>query len=160
VIHDAFAEVVLGRSALDIESIWDGAFSYCNFFGQAGAEMRAISAINIALWDLARQRTGQPIYNLLGGRVRDLIPIYNTCVNDQDDFLNRPAKLAKKPPFTRHQGNEDLAVGPIRPAFSVHVSGWPAGQLAMGPSGSFLPSRDLDTGLNVVKGSVALSATT
>jgi galactonate dehydratase len=156
VIHDAFAEMVLGRSALDIESIWDGAFSYCNFFGHAGAEMRAISAIDIALWDLAGQRTGQPIYNLLGGRVRDHIPIYNTCVDtelysDQDDFLNRPAKLAKS---LLSQGIKAMKIWPwdrFAPRFQSMSAAGPAGQVAMGPSGSFLPSRDLDTGLNVVK---------
>ena len=42
--------------------------------------MRAISAIDVALWDLAGQHTGQPIYNLLGGRNRERIPVYNTCV--------------------------------------------------------------------------------
>ena len=43
--------------------------------------MRAISTVDVALWDLLGQYTGQPIYNLLGGRSRDRIPIYNTCVS-------------------------------------------------------------------------------
>jgi L-alanine-DL-glutamate epimerase-like enolase superfamily enzyme len=55
-------------------------FSLVNFCGYAGAEMRAISAIDVALWDLAGQHLGKPIYALLGGRNRDRIRIYNTCV--------------------------------------------------------------------------------
>ena len=156
VIHDAFVNMILGRSALDIESIWDHGFSYCNFFGYAGAEMRAISAVDIALWDLAGQRTGLPIYNLLGGRVRDYIPIYNTCVDtdlyrDQDDFLNHPANLAKS---LISQGIRAMKIWPwdrFAPRFHSMAAAGPAGQLAMGPSGSFLTSRDLDSGLNVVK---------
>ena len=70
VIHDLIAAFVLDRSDFEIESIWDQVFSYCNFFGYAGAEMRALSAVDIALWDLLGQRTGQPIYNLLGGMVQ------------------------------------------------------------------------------------------
>ena len=57
-------------------------FAIVNFFGFAGAETRAISTVDVALWDLLGQYKGQPIYNLLGGRCRDRIPIYNTCVSD------------------------------------------------------------------------------
>lgn len=100
VVHDTIAGFVLGQSAFDIERIWDEVFSYTNFFGFAGAEMRALSAVDVALWDLIGQRLGQPVYNLIGGRTRDKIPVYNTCVNsglstDYDDFIERPAQLAK-----------------------------------------------------------------
>jgi len=80
IIHDVCAPLLIGRYPLDIENHWNNLFSLVNFFGFAGAEMRAISAIDIALWDLAGQHNGQPIYNLLGGRNRDRIPVYNTCV--------------------------------------------------------------------------------
>ena len=80
VIHDLFADILMGRDPLDIENHWNNLFSLANFCGFAGAEMRAISAIDIALWDLAGQYLGQPIYNLLGGRNRESIPVYNTCV--------------------------------------------------------------------------------
>ncbi|PYU64871.1 MAG: hypothetical protein DMG49_25550, partial [Acidobacteria bacterium] len=80
VIHDLFASLLIGRNALDIENHWNNLFSLVNFCGFAGAEMRAISAVDIALWDLAGQYTGQPIYNLLGGRNRERVPVYNTCV--------------------------------------------------------------------------------
>ena len=56
-------------------------FATVNFFGFAGAETRAISTVDVALWDLLGQYTGQPIYNLLGGRSRDRIPLYDTCVS-------------------------------------------------------------------------------
>jgi galactonate dehydratase len=80
VIHDTFAPLLMGRDPLDIENHWHNMFALANFFGYAGAEMRAISAIDIALWDIAGQNAGQPIYNLLGGRNRDRIQVYNTCV--------------------------------------------------------------------------------
>jgi len=80
VVHDVFAPLLLGRDPLEIENHWTNMFSLVNFCGFAGAEMRAISAIDVALWDLAGQHLGKPIYALLGGRNRDRIRIYNTCV--------------------------------------------------------------------------------
>ncbi len=81
VIHGVFAPLLIGREVLDLENHWNNLFSLVNFCGFAGAEMRALSAVDVALWDLAGQHLGQPIYNLLGGRSRDRIPIYNTCVS-------------------------------------------------------------------------------
>ncbi len=100
VIHDFAAPMLLGQSAFDRERHWQNLFCYANFFGYAGAEMRAISALDIALWDLLGQHTGQPIYNLLGGRTRDAIRVYNTCVDtplyaDQTGFLNNAGELAQ-----------------------------------------------------------------
>ena len=81
IIHDVLAPLLIGRNALDVENHWNNMFSLVNFFGFAGSEMRAISAVDIALWDLAGQYSGQAIYNLLGGRNRETIPVYNTCVS-------------------------------------------------------------------------------
>ena len=70
-IHDQLAPLLLGRNPLDIERHWHTMF-----------------AVDIALWDIAGQYCGQPIYNLLGGRSRDRIPVYNTCLGHgphQDD---------------------------------------------------------------------------
>lgn len=156
VIHDLIATFVLGRSDCETESIWDQVFSYCNFFGYAGSEMRALSAIDIALWDLFGQRCGQPIYNLLGGSVRDAIPIYNTCVDtephdDGDAFLNRPAALARD---LLSEGIHAMKIWPwdrFAPRLKSTAVWGPAGFTAMGPSGSYISARDLDAGLNIVK---------
>lgn len=101
IIHDVYAPLLIGRDPLNIENHWANMFSLVNFCGYAGAEMRAISAVDIALWDLAGQHTGQPIYNLLGGRNRERIRIYNTCVGygkypDNDLWLGgRAGELAQ-----------------------------------------------------------------
>jgi L-alanine-DL-glutamate epimerase-like enolase superfamily enzyme len=100
VIHDVAAPVLLGEDPLDIERHWHALFHITNYFGYAGAELRAVSALDIALWDIAGQAAGQPVYNLLGGRVRERIWTYNTCASygDRDDytaFHERPAELAE-----------------------------------------------------------------
>ena len=118
--------------------------------------MRALSAVDIALWDLLGQRTGQPIYQLLGGKLRKSIPIYNTCVDteayrDQEDFMNRPGALAKD---LLSQGIKAMKVWPwdrFAPKFVTSAVSGPAGYLSMGPSGSFISLKDLDAGLSIVK---------
>ena len=79
VVHDLAVRHLLGQNPLHIESLWATMFDFAAFHGYAGAELRAISAIDIALWDILGQVTGQPIYTLLGGPCRDSIRIYNTC---------------------------------------------------------------------------------
>ncbi len=70
-------------------------FQAISYSGWAGAEMRAISAVDIALWDLAGKAAGVPIYQLLGGASRQSIRTYNTCY-DHINFLTEPAvRLAR-----------------------------------------------------------------
>ncbi|MGB8854170.1 MAG: mandelate racemase/muconate lactonizing enzyme family protein [Pirellulales bacterium] len=78
-IHDWMAARLIGRDALAIEEHWRWFYERSTPFGHPGAEMRALSAIDLALWDLLGQACGQPVYRLLGGPVRERIPVYNTC---------------------------------------------------------------------------------
>lgn len=78
-IHDWMAERLLGADALAIQAHWRFLYERCTPFGPPGAEMRALSAIDVALWDIAAQAAGEPLYRRLGGPVREQIPIYNTC---------------------------------------------------------------------------------
>lgn len=95
IILNDFAPVLLGRDPRDIERIWLDLLTHVQYRGWAGAEMRAISAVDIALWDLLGKSTGCPLYILLGGQCWDSIPIYNTCYDDGYDFNRQPAELAK-----------------------------------------------------------------
>ena len=49
IVHDFAAPLLLGQSAFDRERLWQTLFCYANLFGYAGAEMRAMSAIDLAL---------------------------------------------------------------------------------------------------------------
>jgi len=80
-VHEWMARRLLGQDALAIESHWRFLYERCANFGARGAELRAISAIDLALWDLLGQTCGQPIYRLLGGPVRSRVPVYNSLGN-------------------------------------------------------------------------------
>src|SRR5882762_3789468 len=64
VVH-RLAPLLIGRNPLEIDRLWADMFLAVSYAGWAGAEMRAISAIDIALWDLFGKAAGQPIYKLL-----------------------------------------------------------------------------------------------
>jgi galactonate dehydratase len=95
IILNDLAPILLGRDATEIEALWHDMLLRVHPRGWAGAEMRAISAIDMALWDLLGKVTGQPLYVLLGGKCRETVPIYNTCYDDAYDFNEKPAELAK-----------------------------------------------------------------
>ena len=162
IIHDVYAPLLIGRDPLDIENHWQNLFALVNFCGAMGAEMRALSAVDVALWDLAGQIAGQPIYNMLGGRSRDRIRIYNTCVGfgkypDLDAWLNgRAGELAadllkqgitamKVWPFD--QFGPTIA-GPHDPRGVVRV--WGAATAA-GTLGHAISDDDLKAGIAIVE---------
>ena len=94
VVRRSLAPVLLGRDPSRIDQLWNDMFRAINYSGWAGAEIRAISAVDMALWDLAGKAAGLPVYKLLGGASRDRIRTYNTCY-DRLDFLTEPVKLAR-----------------------------------------------------------------
>jgi len=156
VIHDFAAPLLLGQSAFDRERHWQALFSYANFFGFAGAELRAVSAVDLALWDLLGKHTGQPVLRLLGGQTRDTIRVYNTCVNtpryaDQDGFLRTPGALAES---LLAQGITAMKVWPwdqFAPQLNVGAVTGPAGWSAVGPVGHDLRPEQLARGLWTVQ---------
>jgi galactonate dehydratase len=69
-------DVVVGASAWDIERLWNRMYRSLYYNGMGGVVMAAISAIDTALYDIVGKKLGVPVYKLLGGKVRDSLPIY------------------------------------------------------------------------------------
>jgi galactonate dehydratase len=69
------AELV-GENPADIERLWHKIFRSFTYMGSRGAAVECVSGIDIALWDLRGKSLGKPIYELLGGAVRDEIALY------------------------------------------------------------------------------------
>jgi L-alanine-DL-glutamate epimerase-like enolase superfamily enzyme len=81
-IHETAATILLGKDPLEIDRLGKSLQGYVGY-RSSGAEMRGNSAIDIALWDIFGKSTNLPIYQLLGGKSRDDIHIYNTCAGYQ-----------------------------------------------------------------------------
>src|SRR5438094_8236948 len=77
-LHEFVAPRVLGKNPLEIERLARSLTGYLGFRG-SGVETRAVSAFDIALWDLYGKLCNQPLYQVLGGASRDSIRTYNTC---------------------------------------------------------------------------------
>lgn len=69
------APVLIGREADDISGLWERMYQETLLSGRRGLVVRAISAVDIGLWDLAAKRRGIPLCAMLGGTRRD-IPVY------------------------------------------------------------------------------------
>lgn len=99
-IHDHFGPLLIGRDAADIEAHWQTMFKLSDHAGYGGAELRAISALDIALWDIKGQALKLPVFELIGGGTRHRIRVYNTLgvygdVTDAHDVWRTPVTLAK-----------------------------------------------------------------
>src|SRR5665648_537018 len=74
-LNDHVAALLVGREANNIEDTWQ--YLYRGAYWRRGpVTMAAIGAIDMALWDILGKRANLPVYQLLGGRVRDAVPTY------------------------------------------------------------------------------------
>lgn len=69
------APKIVGRDPLETEAIWEELFHYLRGVGRKGLTFCALSAVDIALWDLKGKIVGLPLYRLLGGN-RTRVPVY------------------------------------------------------------------------------------
>lgn len=75
-IDHYLAPFLIGQDPWDTEYIWQQMYRRTMAFGRKGVAMAAISAVDIALWDLLGKSAKQPVYRLLGGRTKERIPVY------------------------------------------------------------------------------------
>ena len=137
-LHEYIAPRMLGRDPLEIEALTRSLAGYLGWRG-SGVETRAVSAFDIALWDLYGKVCGQPLYQVLGGAARQSIRTYNTCAGyryiraaggqntknwgldgkaqgpyeDLDAFLHRADELAQS---LLEQGITGMKIWPFDPA--------------------------------------------
>ncbi|WP_421761294.1 mandelate racemase/muconate lactonizing enzyme family protein [Devosia sp.] len=79
--------IVVGEDPAHIERLWHKIFRSFTYMGSRGAAVECVSAIDIALWDIRGKLLGKPIYELLGGAVRDEISLYTHP--DQSKFTSK-----------------------------------------------------------------------
>ncbi len=90
-------QFVLGLDARRIDYIWTKIYRDMHWLGQAGPLLSAISALDIALWDIKGKALGAPVYELLGGKYRERIQLYaNYWFIDGDHSAASYAQQAKE----------------------------------------------------------------
>jgi L-rhamnonate dehydratase len=95
VIEHHLAPHVLGRSPFDVELIWERMFRATVNIGRKGLVLEAMSAIDIALWDILGHAHGQPVYNLIGGRTKPRLRAYVSSAYARED-LDRLAEEVRR----------------------------------------------------------------
>jgi galactonate dehydratase len=143
-LHGTIAPLVLGQDPLDIEGIWRFVFDNIMYHGYAGAELRALSAVEVALWDILGKAYNAPLYHLLGGRVRDQIPTYNTCIGfgALDDYrlwsVDGGANAGKLARSLLDDGINAMKI-------------WPFDEYSIRSSGQYISRADVERGLGAVR---------
>jgi L-alanine-DL-glutamate epimerase-like enolase superfamily enzyme len=94
-----------GENALEPERVSEKLHQHTFWLGRGGSITHAISGIDIALWDLLGQASGQPVGRLLGGRYRDRVQPYASLLMDE------PAKLRDHLLAVKAQGFRAFKIG-------------------------------------------------
>lgn len=114
---DVAARQVIGEDPTRIEYLWEKMYRATHYIGISGAVIGAISGIDIALWDILGKSLGAPVYQLLGGRCRESVPLY---ANYWTGGLQRtPAAFAEKARAVVAAGYRGLKLMPFARLDSV-----------------------------------------
>jgi len=97
-VVDTFKRYLIGQDPLSIEHHWQYLYRWSHFRG--AAVMGALSAIDIALWDIAGKHFGVPCYQLMGGKCRDKARVYYHVFGETREELVQGCIKAKEMGFT------------------------------------------------------------
>jgi len=76
-----YTQLLIGRDPRDIDGIWKNFYHQMAMRNAGGADMRVLSAINMAQMDILGQSSGLPLYRLIGGKTRPKVKVYNTTTD-------------------------------------------------------------------------------
>ncbi|MCW5976961.1 MAG: mandelate racemase/muconate lactonizing enzyme family protein [Bryobacteraceae bacterium] len=131
-IHTQAARFLMGRDPTDIERIWADMYHQFDYRVAGGTEMRVISAVDLALWDLTGKLLDAPVYRLIGGKSNPSVRIYNTCFPHKYDFNKEPEQIMRE----------------VKEAYGVQaIKIWPFDGAARRNQRQFITDADIDAAL-------------
>ena len=117
-LHDLAERFVVGESPFDIERLWQRIYASNHDYRHPSLYgTPALSAIEMALWDIVGKATGQPVYNLLGGRCHDKLRAY--AYMPTDGVWENPAKAGDIAAKLVAEGNTACKIDPFMPYFPL-----------------------------------------
>jgi L-alanine-DL-glutamate epimerase-like enolase superfamily enzyme len=102
-INQHLSRFLIGSDPRDLNRIWDQMFRASMFYGRKGLPLAAISAVDLALWDLLGKLRDEPVYALIGGRTRDEIAFY--CTGPRPDAAKAMGFRGAKVPLPHGPGD-------------------------------------------------------
>jgi galactonate dehydratase len=154
-IHEAIADYLLGKDPNQLDIHWDAMANRMKVVRGRGVDSSAVSAVDMALWDLYAKRVKQPLYQVLGGLSRDRIRVYNTCAGYSYGVINSVSKEAGHIDYRPEQPYEDyhafmtdageLADDLLSEGFTA-MKIWPFDKYSNDNNGQFISSEQLDEG--------------
>ena len=98
IVENHLSKLLVGADPRRRSQLWDQMYRSTMPYGRKGPALFAISAVDIALWDLAGQHASEPVFELLGGRTRDQIPIYASHLHftNADEFTREAAEYVRR----------------------------------------------------------------
>lgn len=95
-IDEYYAPMIIGEDPFDYAYLWEKMYRKTHAWGRKGIGMTAISAVDIAIWDLMGKLVGKPVFKLLGGRTKERIPVYySKLYADSIEAMQSEAEEAK-----------------------------------------------------------------
>jgi L-rhamnonate dehydratase len=108
VIEKHLTKLLMGEDPFKVEELWDIMWRSTLYYGRKGLVIHAISAVDLALWDVIGKALGMPVYKLLGGETKSRIPAYCTG-NDVEQHLKFGFKRLKLAvPYGPADGREGM----------------------------------------------------
>jgi D-galactarolactone cycloisomerase len=95
-ISDGYAPLLIGKDPFDNGVIWDFLYNWTRDQGMKGLPISALSAIDIALWDIKGKALGLPVYKLLGGPYRNKAHVYATGLYEPQNVPSIEDALVKE----------------------------------------------------------------
>jgi L-rhamnonate dehydratase len=108
VIEKHLTKLLIGEDPFNVEQLWDILWRSTLYYGRKGLVVHAISAVDLALWDIVGNALGMPVYKLLGGQTKERIPGYCTGndIEQHVEFGFKKLKLAI--PYGPADGREGM----------------------------------------------------
>ncbi|KYG30354.1 L-rhamnonate dehydratase [Priestia endophytica] len=89
---------IVGQNVENVEKMWDQMYRASMYYGRKGIVMNAISAVDLALWDLLGRLRQEPVYAMIGGKVREELVFYAT--GPRPDLAKEMGFIGGKLPLT------------------------------------------------------------